>query len=59
MQGAFEVIVTQFPMAAAGMMSGMGRRLAAASAVRSHGAQLASVMLCISDISHMKADGNK
>lgn len=36
LQGAFELIVMQCPMAVAGLLSGMGRRLAAASAIRNH-----------------------
>ena len=36
MQGAFELIVMQCPLAVAGLLSGMGRRLAAASAIRNH-----------------------
>ena len=36
LQGAFELIVTQCPLAVAGLLSGMGRRLAAASAIRNH-----------------------
>lgn len=39
LQGAFELIVAQCPMAVAGMLSGMGRRLAAASAIRSYGSK--------------------
>lgn len=35
-QGAFELIVMQCPLAVAGLLSGMGRRLAAASAIRNH-----------------------
>jgi len=39
LQGAFELIVAQCPMAVAGMLSGMGRRLAAASAIRNYGSK--------------------
>lgn len=35
LQGAFELIAAQCPLAVAGMLSGIGRRLAAASAMRS------------------------
>ena len=36
LQGAFELIAAQCPLAVASMLSGIGRRLAAASAIRSH-----------------------